>query len=90
MRLLNSDRNNSRGNRPLILPTYLFFLRVPSGGMPIRRAALADIITTKSPQPTVALMGIRFIDKSPRLILKLKKRNLNKTGGDNDASALLR
>ena len=60
--------------------SYLFLLRVPSEGIPIRRAALTDIILTKSPQSTMALMGIRFIDKLPRLILKLKKRKLNKTG----------
>ena len=60
--------------------SYLFLLRVPSEGLPIRRAALNDILTTKSPQAGMASMGIRSIDNAPRLILKLKKRKLNKTG----------
>ena len=64
----------------LFYVSYLFFLRVPSEGLPIIRAAPSDIITTKAPQSCMALMGIRSIGGFPRLILKLKKRKLNKTG----------
>lgn len=60
--------------------SYLFLLRAPSEGLPIRRAVFTDRITDKSPQEVKALMAVSAIGDSPRLILKPKKRKLNKTG----------
>ena len=79
VRLIRAETLSSEIGRLFYL-AYLFLLRVPSEGLPIRRASIGDIIVTKSPQSEKALMGIRFIGRSPRLILKLKKRKLNKTG----------
>ena len=79
LRLIRFESLSSEVGRLFYL-SYLFLLRVPSEGLPICRASAQDIITTKAPQMERALMGIRSINGSPRLILKLKKRKLNKTG----------
>ena len=60
--------------------SYLFLLRVPSEGLPILRDALSGNISDKSPQAVNAFMAVRAVGDSTRLILKLKKRKLNKTG----------
>ena len=60
--------------------SYLFLLRVPYEGIPIRRALSNDVIIAKSPQSWKALMCLRPIGDSIRLVFKLKKRKLNKTG----------
>ena len=60
--------------------SHLFLLRVPSEGLPIRRAFSTDIITTKSPQEVKAPIAVRASGDNLRLILQIKKRKLNKTG----------
>ena len=77
--LIRFESLSSEIGRLFYLPN-LFLWRAPSEGLPIWRAAQRDILTTKSPQSEMALMGIRSIDHVRRLILKLKKRKLNKTG----------
>ena len=79
IRLIRFELLSSEVGRLFYL-SYLFLLRVPSEGLPIQRAAVSDVITTKAPQEGKALLGIRVIGDSPRLVLKLKKRKLNKTG----------
>ena len=59
---------------------YLFLLRVPSEGSPCVRADTADVLTTKSPQGHQAILGCRLVAEEPRLVLKLKRRKLNKAG----------
>ena len=63
---------------------------------PIRKACpftarnFCDILTAKAPRDAQSLIVWRVIGDSARVILKHKRRNLNKTWGDYDDSSLLR
>ena len=79
VRMMNFESLRTETGR-LFYIAYLFLLRVPSEGLPCIRAEATDILTTKSPQVHQAILGCRMIGEEPRLILKLKRRKLNKAG----------
>ena len=64
----------------LFVIAYLFLLRATSDGLPIVRAAPTERFFEKAPQTHRALIGLRRVVASPRLTLKIRKRNLRRVG----------
>ena len=60
--------------------SFLFLVQVRSEGLPIRRASLMEPLLEGVPQRFQALMGIRDVAGSSRLILKLSTRKNSRYG----------
>ena len=58
----------------------LYLLRVPSGGLCMRRALIDQDLVSKRPLDSQSILGIADEESDPKLLLKLRRRKNVKSG----------